>query len=59
MPEDKLNSMVDIMKQSSFISSINNAEISKKFVDIYIARYFKNFLNFFFFKQKTAYEMLM
>jgi len=36
MPEDKLNSMLDIMKQSSFISSINNAEESKKYVDLYI-----------------------
>lgn len=48
MPEDKLNSMVDIMKQSSFIASINNAEISKKFVDIYIEPYLddRNAANF-------------
>ncbi|MCK5846854.1 MAG: patatin-like phospholipase family protein [Bacteroidales bacterium] len=39
MPKERLNSMLDIMKQSSFIASINNAENSKKLVDIYIEPY--------------------
>ncbi len=39
LPEDKLNSMINIMKQSSFIASINNAEKSKKKVDVYIEPY--------------------
>ncbi|RLD44797.1 MAG: hypothetical protein DRI86_06590 [Bacteroidetes bacterium] len=39
MPENKLNSMVSILKQSSFIASIKNARESKKLVDIYIEPY--------------------
>jgi len=48
LPEDKLNSMINIMKQSSFIASINNAEESKKKVDIYIEPYLsdRNAANF-------------
>ena len=36
MPEEKLNSMVNILKQSSFVASIKNARESRKLVDIYI-----------------------
>ena len=36
MPEAKLNSMVNILKQSSFVASIKNARESRKLVDIYI-----------------------
>ena len=39
MPEEKLNSMIGILKQSSFVASIKKANASKKLVDIYIEPY--------------------
>ena len=48
LPEDKLNSMINILKQSSFVASIKNAEHSRKLVDLYIEPYLsdRNAANF-------------